>query len=89
MPSEPASPPPSDAPLRREDWDPRLGLIRRRGWTRTKASYIRAMFSPSMPVFPLDAELLDRVPPDLPGEVPRSLTELFAQSRPQLTVSET
>ena len=47
-----------------------LGLIRLHGWPLTKAGYLRAMFSPYDPTFPLDAEVIAAIPLDLPGEIP-------------------
>ena len=53
-----------------------LGLIERLGWPVTKASYVSAIFFPQDPEFPLDAEILARVPRELPGRMPRSLRDV-------------
>lgn len=43
----------------------------------TKAAYVKAMFSPYDPPFPLDAETVARVPKGLPGVIPRSPMDLL------------
>lgn len=52
------------------------GLIRLHGWPLTKAAYVKALEYPFAPTFPLDAETLARVPPELPGRMPTSLKDL-------------
>lgn len=53
-----------------------LGLIERLGWPLTKAAYVAAMYLPESPDFPLDAEILARIPRGLPGRLPRSIRDL-------------
>jgi hypothetical protein len=53
-----------------------LGQIIRRGWPLTKAAYVKAMNFPYDPTFPLDAETEARVPLELDGAMPTSLTDL-------------
>jgi hypothetical protein len=53
-----------------------LSLIERLDWPVTKASYVAAIFYPQDPDFPLDAEILARVPRELPGRMPRSLRDV-------------
>ena len=57
--------------------DPRLGLIRRLGWTLTKSSYLRAMYSPEEPTFPLSPELVGMIPKNIPGKLPEDEFECF------------
>ena len=40
-----------------------------------KAEYLHQMYKPALPDFPLGAEILARIPDDLPGEVPTNLGE--------------
>jgi hypothetical protein len=61
--------------------DGSLGKIRLLGWPLTKAAYVAAMFSPSDPTFPLDAEVIAQVPVDLPGAMPTSETDLLFPSK--------
>ena len=79
----PHFPPPSVLPAFRGAWAARMRLITRLGWTLTKASYLRAMFGPSMPEFPLDQSEKNEIPKELPGRVPRSVREMFDLSEPQ------
>ena len=55
-----------------------IGQIQDRGWPLTQASFLRMMFSPMDPEFPLDAEdealVLDS---GLPGPLPTSLDDLY------------
>lgn len=68
---------------RRAIKDARLRRMKKCGWTWSKASYVRALFKPGeIPVFPLDAALVAKVPQDLPGAVPASLAELIMWSHP-------
>jgi hypothetical protein len=53
-----------------------LGEIRRRGWPLTKASYVRAMYSPDIPPFPLEQGIAESVPDALPGKLPTSVLDL-------------
>jgi hypothetical protein len=54
-----------------------LDLIEQLGWPLTKAGYVAAMYDTENPVFPLDAEILARVPRGLPGRMPRFATDLL------------
>jgi hypothetical protein len=45
---------------------------------RTKAEWLRSEFFPDDPEFPLDAEVIASIPPNLRGEVPTNPTELYA-----------
>lgn len=72
----------SDSSPQPVDSDARLGLIRRLGWPLTKASYVKAMFSPYDPTFPLDAEVLASVPAGLPGKLPSSEMDLLFPTQP-------
>ena len=52
------------------------GRIQASGKPLNKATWIEAMTDYELPSFPLHAELLARVPPDLPGKMPESALEL-------------
>ncbi len=65
------------APVSPAEFERLTGLIRQRGWPLTKASYVRALEFPFAPTFPLDAETVARVPPELPGRMPTSPTDLL------------
>jgi hypothetical protein len=58
-----------------------LGLIQHRGWPLTKASYVAATYYPEGPDFPLDGQVLARIPAGLPGDVPSSPMDLCSPSR--------
>jgi hypothetical protein len=45
---------------------------------RTKAEWLRSQFAPDDPTFPLHPEINAEIPRDLPGKIPRNMTELFA-----------
>lgn len=53
-----------------------LDLIEQLGWPLTKAGYIAAMYMPEAPDFPLDAEILARIPRGLSGRLPRCAMDL-------------
>jgi hypothetical protein len=59
-----------------------LRLMLEHRWTLTAASYVRAMHWPALPEFPVDAEILDSIPPPLRDDasLPGNLEELLAQS---------
>ncbi len=57
------------------------GWIQDRGWPLTKASYIAAMYYPEAPDFPLDGEIVSRVPRGLPGKLPTSPMDLLFRDR--------
>ena len=69
------------SPLNPVEYQLLTGMIRQRGWPLTKASYVRALEFPSVPTFPLDAETLAKVPPELPGRMPTSQTDLSFSSK--------
>lgn len=62
------SDPPSSAPVAAT-----LDRMRAEGRPTTKVEYLRAMFHPYSPDFPLAAEIAAEVPTDLPGTLPDSL----------------
>jgi hypothetical protein len=64
-------------------WTHLLGLIHRHGWGETKAGFVRAWFLRDMepPTFPLDAEILAKVPKDLPGKLPESYHEMHVLTK--------
>jgi hypothetical protein len=64
------------------DSDFNIKLIRHRGWPFTKAAYVKAMFSPFDPLFPLDAGTVERIPQDLPGPIPICDQDLSFPPRP-------
>ena len=73
------------SPKRPAVWDPVIDEIQRRGLPMTKSSYVRAMFAPDDPEFPLDAEIEAAVPAEMPGRMPQELTDLYpapSSSRP-------
>ncbi len=43
----------------------------------TKAGALRAMFAPGDPTFPLDVEVIGRIPEGLPDPLPTSIETLF------------
>ena len=63
-----------------ENWSPGaqglLEVVRMQHWPVTKAGFVRAMFHPGRPTFPLDAEDEAAVPDELPGPIPTSVDDL-------------
>lgn len=51
--------------------------MRRVGLPMTKAGALRAMFEPGDPTFPLDVEVIGRIPEGLPDPLPTSIESLF------------
>ena len=56
---------------------PLIGAMRRVGLPMTKAGALRAMFEPGDPTFPLDVEVIGRIPEGLPDPLPTSIETLF------------
>ena len=67
----------SKPPEKTAESDPRLGLIKRLGWTLTKSSYLRAMCSPEEPKFPLSPDLVSMIPENIPGKLPEDEFECW------------
>jgi hypothetical protein len=63
-----------------------IALIREEGWPMTKAGYVRAMFWPYLPTFPLDRDIVALVPDDLKGAIPTKATDVLFDSRPYVDV---
>lgn len=61
-----------------------IGFIRQHGWPLTKASYLRAMYSPEDPEFPLHPEDYAAIPADLPGDYLTELMDLFEDKGPRV-----
>ena len=59
--------------------DPLIGGLLSMGLPLTKAGYLLLMFgAEDEPTFPLDAETLSTIPPELEGKLPQSRTEYWA-----------
>ena len=73
--------PPHHDPELVESPDYVIALMRENGWPRTKAGYVRAMFDPFLPTFPLDRDVVALVPDDPAGAVPANATDVLVDSR--------
>jgi hypothetical protein len=59
-------------------FDRRIGTLHRLGWPVNKSSYLLVMLRGRSLAeeWPLSADYLEQIPPELPGDVPTTLEEL-------------